>query len=125
MPPTFSRGVFRSPNSKPYQALAVVNYHETSTIDFIRSLRPICETFFYFLLVAYNAGIHAHTSRSVSNGQNERRTRESTPGWEDAQEHARQALAIAVDAAEKVSARDPSADDIGDNAVGHLEQRCS
>ena len=61
MPPTFSRGVFRSPNSKPYQALAVANYHGTSRIDYIRSLRPICETFFYLLLVAYTLEFtHTH-----------------------------------------------------------------
>ena len=127
MPPTFSRGVFfRSPNSEPHQVLAVAHYRATSRIDFICSLRPICETFFYFLLLAYDTGIHAHTSRSLPHGRHERRPpRESTstPGWKEAQEHARQALALAVDAAGKASARDPSADDIADHAVEQLEQR--
>ena len=126
-PPTFSRGVFfRSPNSEPHQVLAVAHYRATSRIDFICSLRPICETFFYFLLLAYHTGIHAHTSRSLPHGRHERRPpRESTstPGWKEAQEHARQALALAVDAAGKASARDPSADDIADLAVEQLEQR--
>jgi hypothetical protein len=75
------------------------------------------------LLLAYNTGIHAYTSRSVPNGKKERRIREATPGWQEAEKRAQQSLALAVEAAEKASARDPSADDIA-NAVKQLEQRC-
>jgi len=94
-PPIFSRGVFRTtPSSKPHQKLTVADYDATSDADFIRSLRPICETIFYFLLMAYKAGVE------------ERSARESYPSWVYAKEHAGEALALAVDATTRAFARD-------------------
>jgi hypothetical protein len=62
IPPTFSRGIFRT-STPPAQLLAIANYYGTSRVDFILSLRPICETMFYFLLLAYKTGIQAYTTR--------------------------------------------------------------
>jgi len=68
-PPIVSRGVFRTtPSSKPHQRLTIADYDATSEATFIRSLRPICEVLFYFLLTAYIAGVDA---RSVRKGIND------------------------------------------------------
>lgn len=76
-PPTIARGVFGTSNSNPFDTLVVADYHSTSDINFICSLRPICETLFYFLLLAYNSGVQAYKTRSVVNGIKENRPRES------------------------------------------------
>ena len=126
-PPIFSRGVFQTtPSSKPHRKLTVADYDSTSEANFIRSLRPICETFFYFLLLAYKAGVDAYTERSVKNGILDRRPRESYPGWADAKEQAGEALTLAVDAATKAFAREDalSIDQKTEEAFEHLRQRC-
>ena len=106
-PPIFSRGVFRTtPSSKSHEKLTIAYYDATSDADFIRSLRPICETAFYFLLLAYKTGVDAYTERYVKNGIKETRLRESDPSWVNAQEHAGEALALAVNAATNAFARD-------------------
>ena len=56
--PTFSRGVFRLPNAEPIELLAIGTYRTRTNTEFIYSLRPICETLFYFLLLAYSTGIY-------------------------------------------------------------------
>ena len=61
--PTFSRGVFRLPNAEPIETLAVGIYGSKTNAEFIFSLRPICETLFYFLLLAYKTGIEASIAR--------------------------------------------------------------
>jgi len=112
-PPIFSRGVFRTtPISKPHQRITVADYDATSDANFIRSLRPICETIFYLPLLAYKAGVDAYTERYLKNGIEDMRPRESYPSWADAKEHAGEALALAVGAATRVFARDdaPSID---------------
>jgi hypothetical protein len=95
----------------------MANYHGTSHKNFICSLRPVCETLFYFLLLAYKTGVYAFTQRSVANGAKEKLPRESTPGWREAHEHACQALTLAMDAATKASARDHAADEITEKAL--------
>jgi hypothetical protein len=63
-PPTFSRSVSRTP-TPPAQLLAIANYYGTSRVDFILSLRPICETMFYFFLLSYKTEIQAYTTHST------------------------------------------------------------
>ena len=46
---TFSSGVFRRPNSESIATPAVAIYGSKSNIEFIYSLRLICDTLFYFL----------------------------------------------------------------------------
>ena len=33
--------------------------HHGNTLDFVASLRPVCETIFYFLILSYMSGIRA------------------------------------------------------------------
>ena len=68
-------------------------------MDFIASLRPVCETIFYFLLVGYMTGIHARYQRSYSR-------EESTDAWQAAHNHAKQALQHAITASARATAGD-------------------
>jgi hypothetical protein len=128
-PPTFSRGIFHStPTSIPAERLTVADYL-ASPIKFIGSLRPICETLFYFFLLSYKTGITAftaYTERSSLRGKTEGRTRQSFPNWGEALTHVNQALSLAMDAAAKSRARD-DANSIGqatEMALCHLRERC-
>jgi hypothetical protein len=53
---SFARPTQNHTMSSPLQITA------TSEIDFIRGLRPICETLFHFLILAYNTGVQAYAS---------------------------------------------------------------
>ena len=79
--PPFPRGFFPVPNYMPIEGLSLANYHSTTEIDYMCSLRPICEVLFYFLLLTYGAGVRACMLRSVGDGIC---PRESTPGWKEA-----------------------------------------
>ena len=96
-PPTFSRGVFQGTVSKPLEILSIANYNSTLETDFILSLRPVCESLFYILLLAYKTGVEY--LRSAARSSKGKRPRESTPSWKEAADLADQALALAVDAA--------------------------
>lgn len=126
-PPIFSHGVFcTTPSSKLHQRPTIADYDATSDADFIRSLRPICETIFYFLLLAYKAGVDAYTEQSLKNGIKAMCPRESCPSWADAKEHAGEALALAVDAATRAFARDDasSINQQTEKALKCLRKRC-
>jgi hypothetical protein len=121
--PIFSRGVFRdSPDSK----LTIAEYHPTSEANFIRSLRPVCETFFYFFLLAYSDEIDTNINRSVRIGIREKYPRESTPSWAEAKKHAGEALRLAMEAATKANSRDDihSIGETTEKALDHLKKRC-
>lgn len=109
--PTFSRGVFRLLNAEPIETLAVGIYGSKTNAEFIFSLRPICETLFYFLLLAYRTGIEACMERSVALGSSDNRPRESTPGWKEAHALACKALTLAVEAGAKAANRDEAANE--------------
>lgn len=70
--------------------------------------------------------MEAYTERSVENGIKDMRPRESYPSWTDAQEHAGEALTLAVDAAAKAFARDDalSIDEKTEKALECLRKRC-
>jgi len=121
-PPTVSRGVFCPPDSKPLDTLVVADYHGTSDAKFIFSLRPVCETLFYFFLLAYKSGIEAYMQRSVLKGIREGHSRESTPDCKEARELACQAWTLAVNAAKKAAARDHAANEMAESALEHLQQ---
>lgn len=79
-PPTFSRGRYSSTPPGRY-ALPVENLYSHSAIDFITSLRPVCETIFYFLLLGYMTGIQARCQRSFSWGVESDNKQESRDAW--------------------------------------------
>ena len=60
------------------------------------SLRPVCETIFYFLLLGYTTGIHAQYQRSCSRGEESGKRRESTDAWQTTNGLAQQALQQAI-----------------------------
>jgi len=121
--PTFSRGVFSDPPSQPIRALAVADFQTASQVTFIMSLRPICETIFYFLLLAYRSGVEAYAKRSVARAVKNKKVRKSTPGWKQAADFAEQALTLAVDAAAKAAEHEPTTDEVTTRALKCLQNR--
>jgi hypothetical protein len=108
-PPTFSRGVFYPPNSnKPLERFSLTDYCATSDIDFICSVRPICEVLFYFLLLAYKTGTKTTTLHSIHDAIC---PQESMSGWNEAHNLAIQALNHAMGAAAKAATYDCAAAD--------------
>ena len=72
-PRTFSSSWYGSTRPARY-TLSVANLSSHSTMDFIASLRPVCEIIFYFLILSYLTGIYAQyqllCSRGEQNGEN-------------------------------------------------------
>ena len=117
-PPTFSRGVYRT-----LEGLSLADYHSTTGIDYIRSLRPICEVLFYFLLLVYGAGVRAYMLRSKGDGTRAKHPRKSTPGWTEADKLATSALSHAMNAAIVATALDSAADEETEDTLKCLQQR--
>jgi hypothetical protein len=118
-----SRGVFRPPSSPPVGILAVAQFRSTTDLEFIASLRPICETLFYFFLLTYKTGMESYMERSVAVNVKENHPRDSTPGWKDAHKFACQAFTLAVCAAKKAAADDDVSDEMLSSALEYLRQR--
>jgi hypothetical protein len=91
----------------------------------MRSLRPICEVLFYFLLLAYGAGVRAYMERSQGEGIKAQRPRGSTPGWVEADKFATLAQSHAVNAAVMANTLDSAADEETETALEYLRQRFS
>ncbi|KAK2461061.1 hypothetical protein APHAL10511_006908 [Amanita phalloides] len=77
-------------------------HQSVSTRDFIFSLRPVCESLFYFLLLAYKTGIKAYQLWSTTRAINATRPQPN--------------------AAIKASARDSVADEITESTLEKLQQ---
>jgi hypothetical protein len=122
-PPIFSRGVFPTSTSKPQEMITLANYRSSSNDEYICSLRPLCETLFYFFLLTFKTGIEAFLQRSSIRATKDKRPRASTPSWREALGQAGQALDLAVDAADKASYKDPAADAITESALERLQAR--
>ena len=88
-PYKFSMGVPRGSRFRVSGGLPLADFSSEPTArSFIHSLRPICETVFNLLLVAYSASLKVYHDRSASrNGQ-----RNSLDGWEKALKFAAEAL---------------------------------
>jgi len=91
----------------------------------MRSLRPICEVLFYFLLLAYGAGVRAYMERSLNESVKTQRPRESTPGWAEADKFATLARSHAINAAVVATTFDSAADEETERALKFLRQRFS
>jgi len=91
----------------------------------MRSVRPICEVLFYFLLLAYEAGVRAYMQRSRGEGIKAQRPRESTPGWLEADKFATLARSHAMNAAMVATTFDSAADEETEIALKYLQQRFS
>ena len=92
------------------------DFHESTTVDFIASLRPVCEVIFYLLLLGYETGTVVY--RKKSEGQ------ESSVNWERANFYAERALKLAMQAADIAAAGDYElADKCANQACSVLESR--
>ena len=114
---------FRTPYSKPLKRLNLADYRSSLDIDYICSLRPICEVLFYFLLLTYNAGVKAYRDSSMENHTQGSRPRLSTAGWKEAHSLASQALSQAMIGTMLATSRDPAAEEEAEKALEYLHQR--
>jgi hypothetical protein len=120
-PPTFSRCQHSSAPPARY-ALSVADLSGHSTMDFIASLRPVCETIFYFLILGYTTGIHAQCQQSCSRGEESGKRRESTDAWQRANRLAEQAMQRAIAATAHAATGDYiQADKVAKDASEHLK----
>jgi hypothetical protein len=122
-PPTISRGAFHTPDSNPPETyiatLEVPDYSATSKINFIRSLRPICEVLYYILLRAYKTGIRVNLNMQNAIDNN----KETMPSWNKAHLLATKALTHAKDGGTKAAAHDSAANEEAGLALECLQQR--
>lgn len=88
-PYKFSIGVARGSRFRIAGGLPLIDFSSEHTARlFIHSLRPICETVFNLLLVAYVASLKVFRDRSPSRN----RQRKSLDGWDKALKFAEEAL---------------------------------
>lgn len=89
-------------------------------MDFIASLRPVCETIFYFLILGYITGIHAQIS--CSRGEQNGKRREGA--WENANFLAEQVMGLALEATAHAAAGEYiKADEVAKEASERLKAR--
>lgn len=109
--PKVSRGTFLVPTSDGPQwnnRLVIANLHSQSSNEFIHSLQPICETFFYILLQAHKNIVKVHAINEAH-----ARERPESTDWSEAYLSVTQALTYAMSAAKKAAACKPGADKNG------------
>lgn len=94
-------GVFRNAAGELTHRVEVHSYEQSTRVSFLRSLRPICETFYPLFLRGYISGLQNYYERSVAAAVAQGGPRTSTPAWASAIGAAEDALRMAVDAAEK------------------------
>jgi hypothetical protein len=94
-PYKFSMGVVPGSRFRVAGGLPLVDFSSEPTARaFIHSLRPICETIFNLLLVAYIASLKVFRDRSASRHEQ----RKSLDGWDEALKFAEEALEKSQDA---------------------------
>jgi hypothetical protein len=92
-------------------------------MDFIASLRPVCEVVFYFLVLGYTTAIQARYQRSCSLEQNGTK-QESTGAWKNAKLLAERTMELALAATAHAVAGDYiKADKVAKDALERLEER--
>ncbi|KAA8900056.1 hypothetical protein FN846DRAFT_781986, partial [Sphaerosporella brunnea] len=88
--------------------------HCRSPIQFISSLRPVCDIIYAVLVTAYIESINAFHSRSLRNAKKHQRKRQSTEHWYNAKQVAQNALETALETA--IQAETQAADPRGARA---------
>ena len=122
-PPTFSRGIFKH-DRHSFLGLSVGYLGRRPAIDFILSLRPICEAIFSCLLIGYRSGLQAYFQRSVQKGSEEEKgSRPSTSGWEKSLQLANEAFDLAVKATSQAAMGDMSSNTLAEDALRKLTER--
>jgi hypothetical protein len=125
-PPTISRGILHThtPNGfEPHTILSLADYRGTSGINFICSLRPICEVLFYLLLQGYKTAVGTYAQCSIDGGNNKNCPQNSTLGWNEAHILAIQTITHAKHAAAKAAVCDGDADEETKLSLKYLDQR--
>jgi len=88
-----------------FSRCSLADYQSKTGIDYIRSLRPICEVIFYFLLLVYRAGVRAYVLHS------------------QADKFATSAISHAMNAAIMATTLGSAADEEAGDALKFLQQR--
>ena len=93
-------------------------------MDSIASLRPVCETIFYFLLLGYMTGIRAQYQRSCSWEEENDKGRENKDAWQTENRLAEQALQQAIATTAQAASGDYiQAEEVAKDASERLEAR--
>lgn len=95
--------------------LSIANPNSPSSDEFLYSLQPVCEVFYYVLLQGFKNVVKIHAIR-------EGHAQESTH-WSEAYLSAVQTLTYAKTAAKKAASHNPEADKNGQRATHSLDQR--
>lgn len=105
-------------------SLSVADLSGHSTMDSIASLRPVCETIFYFLLLGYMTGIRAQYQRPCSWEEENDRGRENKDAWQTENRLAEQALQQAIATTAQAASGDYiQAEEVAKDASERLEAR--
>lgn len=81
------------------QQLRLSDLRNTSRLEFFRSVRPVCETIFYILLLAYEQALNGYYHKSTASSKAAGVARASTPLWVVSLSHAAEARVHAVEGA--------------------------
>lgn len=90
------------------QQLKLADLRNTSRLEFFRSVRPVCETIFYILLLGYEQALNGYYQKSIAKAKAAGTSRTSKPLWVVSLSHAADARMQAVKAAQL-------------HAAGHLD----
>lgn len=92
--------MFRNAEGVPTHRAEVHSYEDSTRLSFMKSLRPICEAFYQLLLSGYLNGLENYHDRCVALAAEEGNLRSSPPAWASAISSPREALEMAVKAAD-------------------------
>lgn len=106
------------------QKLKIRELLGTPAQEFLASVRAVCEAIFYVLLVGYTDALKAYYTRSVQVATEMVIPRNSTPHWMASIAHAKDALRMALEAAELHAAGHVDmANQLAENATDSLHER--
>ncbi|KAF8533341.1 hypothetical protein BDD12DRAFT_899504 [Trichophaea hybrida] len=90
-----ARGAFSTEDDRPYLEYSIPPFQSTKKVEYVRSLRPVCEYIYFILLTRFVNSIGAFYDQSTRRQSQ----RSSTPQWPNSRTVARNALEKALLAA--------------------------
>ena len=103
--------------------LTISNLETNNVHSYIKSLRPVCETFYWFFLRAYAISINAYIKRSEERSLLGIETRQSIQGWTCAFDKAIMALDSAVKGSRLCGSNDGVGEQLAIDAIKLLAER--
>lgn len=108
------------------QQLKLADLRNTSRLEFFRSVRPVCETIFYILLVGYGQALNGYYQKSIGSAKAAGASPTNTPLWAVSLKHAADARVQAVRAAQlHALGQLDAAEEHACVAAAKLNERCA